>query len=106
MRRTVALGALLTLALSIVLTAQSAQELYQRALVQEHANGNLTDAIALYAQALQTAGKDRALAAKVLMRIAGAHEKLGVTIEAERRTPSCCACIRNNAPRSPWHRND
>jgi hypothetical protein len=84
MRRTVALGALLTLALSIVLTAQSAQELYQRALVQEHANGNLTDAIALYAQALQTAGKDRALAAKVLMRIAGAHEKLGATIEAEK----------------------
>ena len=43
-----ALGLLLTLAVSNGVVAQSAQELYQRGLVQEHGNGNLQQAIALY----------------------------------------------------------
>ena len=60
----------------------SAQELYQRGLVQEHANGDLKQAIALYAQAAQTAGSDRALAAKALIRMAGSQEKLGADAEA------------------------
>jgi Protein of unknown function (DUF1592)/Protein of unknown function (DUF1588)/Protein of unknown function (DUF1585) len=76
------LGLLLTLAVSVGLIAQSAQELYQRGLVQEHASGDLKQAIALYAQAVQTAGRDRALAAKALIRMAGAHEKLGADAEA------------------------
>lgn len=85
MRRTgFVLGVLFTLAATISLVAQNAQELYQRALVQEQANGNLAQAIALYAQAVQSAGKDRALAAKALMRMAGAHEKLGAQAEAEK----------------------
>ena len=52
----------LAVVLSLVLlpaataTAQQASELYQRALVQEHAEGNLPDAIALYRQAAQAAG--------------------------------------------------
>ena len=62
----------------------SAQELYQRGLVQEHANGDLQQAIALYAQAAQTAGRDRALAAKALIRMAGSQEKLGANAEAAR----------------------
>ena len=66
----------------IGLVAQSAQELYQRGLVQEHANGDLKQAIALYAQAAQTAGSDRALAAKALIRMAGSQEKLGEDAEA------------------------
>ena len=50
-----ALAVLLMLAVPVGLVAQSAQELYQRGLVQEHANGDLKQAIALYAQAAQTA---------------------------------------------------
>lgn len=75
-------GVLFVLAAAIDVVAQSAQELYQRALVQEHANGDLTQAIALYRQAARTAGRDRALAANALMRIAGSHEKLGHEAEA------------------------
>ena len=77
------LGVLLAVAASIALAAQSAQEQYQRGLVQEHANGDLKQAIALYAQAAKTAGTDRALAAKALIRMAGSHEKLGAGADAE-----------------------
>jgi tetratricopeptide (TPR) repeat protein len=73
----VILGILLSLALSLVLVAQTAQELYQRGLVQEHSEGNLNEAIKLYSQAEKTAGKNRALAAKALIRLAGCEEKLG-----------------------------
>lgn len=78
------LGVLFTLAATIGLVAQSAQELYQRGLVEEQATGNLTQAIALYAQAAQGAGKDRALAAKALVRLGGAQEKLGAEADAEK----------------------
>lgn len=85
MKRTIFLtGVLFTLAATIGLVAQSAQELYQLGLVQEQATGNLKQAIALYAQAAQGAGKDRALAAKALVRMAGAQEKLGAEGEAEK----------------------
>ena len=50
--------------------------------MQEHANGDLKQAIALYAQAAQTAGSDRALAARALIRMAGCQEKLGEDAEA------------------------
>jgi tetratricopeptide (TPR) repeat protein len=76
------LGVLLTVALSLALMAQNAQELYQRGLVQEQANGNLQEAIKLYSEAAKTAGKDRALAAKALIRIANCQEKLGHSAEA------------------------
>jgi hypothetical protein len=73
---------LLMLAASIGLLAQSGQELYQRGLVQEHAVGDLTQAIDLYSKALGAAGGDRALAAKALRRMAASHEKLGRHAEA------------------------
>jgi hypothetical protein len=76
------LGLLFALSASIGLAAQSAQELYQRGLVQEHANGDLQQAIALYADVARTAGRDRALAAKALRRMAGSLEKLGRNAEA------------------------
>jgi hypothetical protein len=65
-------------------TGVSAQELYQRALVQEHAQGDLHQAVALYAQAARRAGNDRMLAAKALIRMAGSQEKLGADLEAAR----------------------
>jgi hypothetical protein len=70
-------------ALSIVMAAQSAQELYQRALVQEHSSGDLNKAIALFAQVAQTAGTDRALAAKALVRMGLSQEKRGADKDAE-----------------------
>jgi hypothetical protein len=82
MRRRAVLGLLLALAVSASLAAQSAQELYQRGLVEEQANGDLARAIALYTRAAQASGRDRALAARALMRVAGAHEKLGQRADA------------------------
>ena len=81
-RATSALVVLLTLGASITVIAQSARELYQRALVQEHANGDLRQAIALYEQAAKAAGRDRSLAAKALARKGGSLEKLGRDTEA------------------------
>jgi hypothetical protein len=81
-RRAVMTGALVVLVLSIALLAQSARELYQRGLVQEHADGNLQEAIALYSKAAAAAGRDRALAARALIRIATSREKLGQRQEA------------------------
>jgi len=75
-------GLLVMLAGSVPLMAQQAPELYQRGLVQEHAAGHLEDAIALYMQAAQAAGADRALAARALMRAAGSYEKLGQRSDA------------------------
>ena len=76
------LGLLLMLAAPVALVAQSAQELYQRGLVHEHADGDLQQAIALYARVAQAAGRDRALAARALGRMAGSYEKLGRDAEA------------------------
>jgi hypothetical protein len=59
------------------LFAQSAVEIYQRALVQDQAAGNLAEAIALYRRAAAEAGADRGLAATALVRAAAAEEKLG-----------------------------
>jgi hypothetical protein len=70
-------GLLMMVALSASVMAQQAPELYQQALVQEHATGHLEEAIALYLQASRAAGTDRALAARALMRAAGSYEKLG-----------------------------
>lgn len=72
----------LSLALSLALMAQNAQELYQQGLVQEHSKGNLSEAIKLYSQVAKTAGSDRSLAAKALIRIASSEEKRGHQAEA------------------------
>ena len=82
MRVRVVLGILFALALSLALAAQNAQEVYQRGLVQEHSKGNLNEAIKLYSQVAKSAGKDRGLAAKALIRIASSEEKLGHQAEA------------------------
>src|SRR5205823_5307094 len=74
---------LLTCIWSTVLQAQSAMEVYQRALVQEQGAGNLRQAIDLYEHAAQSAGANRTLAAKALLRAAGCYEKLGEPKAAE-----------------------
>src|SRR5215831_1304111 len=78
MTRRAILGLLMTFCLTAgVASAQTALELYQRALVQEQAAGNLAQAIELYRQAAREAGNDRGLAARALIRAAGSYEKLG-----------------------------
>ena len=63
MTRQVVLRLALVLLAPAALFAQSALEIYQRALVQDQAAGNLKEAIALYRRAATEAGADRALAA-------------------------------------------
>lgn len=84
MRRAALPGSLaaFVLLLSIGLLAQNARDLYQRGLVQEHANGDLDEAIALYSQAAASAGRDRQLAARAMIRMAASREKLGQPTEA------------------------
>ncbi|HVZ23211.1 MAG TPA: DUF1592 domain-containing protein [Vicinamibacterales bacterium] len=77
-------GFLLMLALSVLIAAQQAPDLYEQALVQEHAAGRLERAIALYTQAARAAGSDRELAARALIRAAGCDEKLGRPADAAR----------------------
>jgi hypothetical protein len=75
-------GLLVLFALTATVAAQDAQRLYQRGLVEEHAKGNLKEAIALYEQVARAAGPDRALAARAMIRAAGSREKLGQRSEA------------------------
>ncbi len=74
--------ALLLVASSAAVTAQRAAALFEQGLVQEHAAGHLDEAIALYLRAAQSAGTDRALAARARIRAGDAYEKLGRSREA------------------------
>jgi len=67
---------LIALAASVTL-AQNGQDLFQKALVKERAEGDLEGAIAIYKQAVKQAESDRALAAKALLQIGQCYEKLG-----------------------------
>ena len=76
-RVSIMLLALMTICLAAIgASPQAALELYQRALVQEQAAGNLPQAIELYRQAAKESAGDRSLAARALIRAAGAYEKL------------------------------
>lgn len=59
------------------LMLQSGRDLYQQALIQENAAGNLEAAIQLYRDAARNAAGDRALAVQALMAEARCYEKLG-----------------------------
>lgn len=72
--RRIVLFSLIAVALA---AADTPQELYQKALVKERSEGKLDEAIQLYRRAADTAGKDRALAAKALVQLGACYEKLG-----------------------------
>ena len=76
-------GALLIalVAVTTVAHAQTADDLYQQALRKERTDGDLRAAIQLYEQVVRNS--DRTLAARALLRIGEAYEKLGMT-EAQR----------------------
>jgi Tol biopolymer transport system component len=67
------------LALGSPTGAQSAHELFQRALSKERAEGNLQEAIKLYQRVVDTASADHALAAKALLQLGRCYEQLGNT---------------------------
>jgi Tol biopolymer transport system component len=59
--------------------AESGQDLFQKALVAERANGKLEEAIKLYQRITQKFASDRSLAAKALLQMGQCYEKLGDT---------------------------
>jgi len=72
--------AILLIALApVFVLAQNSQDLFQKALVQERAEGDLEEAITIYRQVVSEAGNDRALAARALVQIGQCYEKLGNT---------------------------
>jgi tetratricopeptide (TPR) repeat protein len=68
---------LLGLIIGVALAADTGAELYQKAVVQERAAGNLGEAIKLYQRVAKEFASDRALAAKALVQAARCYEKLG-----------------------------
>ena len=70
------LAAALTLAAPRVV-AQSGNDLFQKALAKERAEGQLDAAIQLYEQVVRDFAADRPLAAKALLQIGRCHERLG-----------------------------
>jgi Tol biopolymer transport system component len=68
---------ILCLACAVALAAETGPELFQKAVVQERAAGNLEEAIKLYQRVAKEFASDRALAAKALVQAARCYEKLG-----------------------------
>lgn len=60
-----------------IAAAQTADDLYQKALTKERAEGRYGEAIALYRQVLKQSPKDRGVAAKALLHIGQCLEKQG-----------------------------
>src|ERR1700690_4059868 len=61
----------------VALAADTGAELFQKAVTQERAAGNLEEAIKLYQRVATEFASDRALAAKALVQAARCYEKLG-----------------------------
>src|SRR5688500_14456338 len=95
----------------IALAAETGAELFQKAVTQERAAGNLEEAIKLYQRVAREFASDRPLAAKALVQAARCYEKLGqdksiklyeqVTREfADQREPAATARDRLTAIRA------
>jgi Tol biopolymer transport system component len=75
-RRSIVLVAALTLAAPRVV-AQSANDLFQKALAKERAEGQIEAAIQLYEQVVREFASDRVLAARALVQLGRCYERLG-----------------------------
>lgn len=82
-RRPMSLFAVALLAASLAigspLPAQSGNELFQQALTKQRAEGKLDEAIALYQRIVREHAGDHALAAKALVQLGRAYERMGTT---------------------------
>ncbi len=67
----------LVFGLAAALAAESGAELFQKAVTQERAAGNLEEAIKLYQRVAREFASDRPLVAKALVQAARCYEKLG-----------------------------
>ena len=78
-RRPIRIGlALLFLAPSSIV-AQSGHDLFQQALLQERAYGNLEQAVELYERIVSEFSEDRKLTATTLVQLRSVYEKLGIS---------------------------
>jgi Tol biopolymer transport system component len=71
------LAAAVLVAAPLALSAQSGTDLFQKALSKERAEGQLTEAIQIYAQIVKDFASDRPLAAKSLLQMGRCYERLG-----------------------------
>ena len=76
MKLRILIASLMTIG-TAALAADTGPELFQKALTQERAAGNLEEAIKLYQRVVTEFASDRALAAKALVQEARCYEKLG-----------------------------
>ena len=67
------------IAVTTALQAQSASDLFQKALSKERVDGQFAEAIALYERVVKESAGNRALAARALVQIGRCHERLGRT---------------------------
>lgn len=79
-RTLVSIGIILVMCGTLV--GQSVQELFNQALIQERAAGNLEQAIQLYQRVAKESSNDRALAAQGLLGAARSYQKLGQTAQS------------------------
>ncbi|MCJ7680417.1 MAG: tetratricopeptide repeat protein, partial [Candidatus Aminicenantes bacterium] len=76
-KNSMVLAVFVVLALSLgIFAVQSGQDLFQKALAKERAEGNLEEAITLYQKVIDES-QDTALKAQAQLRIGLCHEKLG-----------------------------
>jgi len=83
MRQRILASIVILLGMCAAVQAQTPQELFNRALLQERAAGNLEQAIQLYQQAAKESQDNRSLAAQALMSAARAYQKLGQTTQSK-----------------------
>jgi Tol biopolymer transport system component len=75
--RTIAITCALVALVSIVVFAQSGNDLFQQALVKQNTERNYSEAIKIYQKIIQKYGSDRKLVAKAWFEMGQAYEKLG-----------------------------
>jgi Carboxypeptidase regulatory-like domain/Polysaccharide lyase family 4, domain II/Tetratricopeptide repeat len=84
MKRRILVSIGILLGACTTLFAQSPQELFNQALVQERAAGNLEQAAQLFQQVARASSDDRSLAVQGLMGAARSYQKLGQTDQSKR----------------------
>jgi len=87
LRNILILAAALIIVVNFPATAQTPEQLYQRALVKEEGEGAMEEAISLYDQVADNSNADQALRAKALLHIGMCYERMGTqeAVEAYQR---------------------
>jgi hypothetical protein len=75
-------GIMLLLCAAPIAMAQSGQDLYQQGLAKEQIEGDITGAIQIYQRIVRDFAAHKPLAAKTLVQLGGAYEKLGQVLRS------------------------